>query len=198
MTRLRGLIRATLVGGIIFLIPLVFVVAFFGKAFQIMKAVATPVGKLIPYETLAGFIVVDLLTILIIILCCLMAGMLARSPWGRRVNARLDAALLQVIPAYAWVKGMTGGLRDEDAEDVLKPVQVRFDDQLQLGFEVDRAEDGLVAVYLPGSPDPRSGSVSFVSPDRVQSVDVGVQAVSKIYKNLGRGSTNILPSQTER
>ena len=198
MQSLRGLIRATLIGGIVFLIPLVFVVAFFGKAFQIMKAVATPVGKLIPFDTVAGFIVLDILTVLIIVICCLLAGLLARSPWGRRMNARIDAALLQVIPAYAWVKGMTGELRDDEAEDVLKPVQVRFDDQFQLGFEVDRAEDGLVAVYLPGSPNPRSGSVSYVSPDRVQTVDVPVQAVSKIYKNLGRGSTTLLPGETKQ
>jgi len=190
---LRQLIRTTLIGGALFLIPLVFIVVFFGKAFQIMKVVATPVGKLIPYESLAGFIMVDILTVLIILLCCLLAGGLARSPWGRKVNQKLDAALLQVIPAYAWVKGMTGNLHDEDAEEVLKPVLVRFDDQLQLGFEVDRTGDELVAVYLPGSPDPRSGTVSYVTKDRVQPVEAAVAAVTKIQKNLGRGSAAVLP-----
>jgi uncharacterized membrane protein len=173
----------------------VFIVVFFGKAFQIMKVVATPVSKLIPYERLVGFVVVDIITVVIIILFCLLAGVLARSSWGRKANQKLDAALLQMIPAYAWVKGMTGELRDEDAEEVLKPVLIRFDDQYQLGFEVDRADDGLVAVYLPGSPDPRSGTVSYVTADRVQPVDAAVTAVTKVQKNLGRGSTAILSGQ---
>jgi len=194
MKSLRQLIRTTLIGGILFLIPLVFVVVFFSKAFQIMKVVAIPVGKLIPYDTFAGFIMVDILTVLIIVLCCLLAGALARSRWGQRMNQKLDAALLQVIPAYAWVKGMTGELRDDDAEQLLKTVQVQFDDQLQLGFEVDRAEDGLVAVYLPGSPDPRSGTVCYVTSDRVRFVEAGVKTVTKVFKNLGRGSAEILPS----
>jgi len=189
------LVRTTLIGGVIFLIPLVFVVAVFGKAFQIMKSVAIPLGKLIPVESVAGIAVVPILATLIMILSCLAAGMLARSPGGRRIYAKLDTVLLQMIPGYAWVKGITGGIRDEEAEEVLKPVLVRFDDQFLLGLEVDRVADGLVAVYLPGSPDPRSGTVSFVTSDRIQLVDAGFKKVTKICKNLGRGSAAVLSGQ---
>ena len=195
MKNLPRLIRTTLIGGVLFLIPLVFVVVVFGKAFQIMKVVATPLGKLIPVESFAGFAIVEILTVLVMILCCLFAGMIARSPWGQKVSKKLDAVLLQMIPGYAWVKGITGDIHDENAEDVLKPVLVRFDDQFQLGLEVDRAADGLVAVYLPGSPDPRSGAVSYVTGDRIQPVNAGFKAVVKICKNLGRGSTVILSGQ---
>lgn len=100
-----------------------------------------------------------------------------------------------MISGYAWVKGITGGIRDDDAEDLLKPVLVRFDDQTQLAFEVDRAADGLVAVYVPGAPDPRSGAVSYVTGDRVQAVNAEFKAVVKICKNLGRGSTEMLSGQ---
>jgi len=192
MNNLRRMIRTTLIGGVLFLIPLVFVVVVFGKAFQIMKVVATPLGKLIPIESFAGFAIVEILTVFILILSCLLVGTLARSPWGRKVNEKLDAVLLQMIPGYAWVKGITGGIRDEDAEEVLKPVLVRFDDQSQLAFEVERAADGLVAVYLPGAPDPRSGAVSYVTGDRIQPVDAEFTAVVKLCKNLGRGSTEML------
>jgi uncharacterized membrane protein len=195
MNTLRRLIRDTLIGGVLFLIPLVFVVVVFGKAFQIMKVVAAPLGKLIIIESFAGFAIVEILTVLIMILSCLLAGAAARSPWGRKVNEKLDAILLQMIPGYAWVKGMTGDIHDEDAEEALKPVLVRFDDQFQLAFEVDRAADGLVAVYLPGSPDPRSGAVSYVTGDRIQPIDTGFKAVVKVCKNLGRGSTAILSGQ---
>jgi uncharacterized membrane protein len=197
MNALQRLIRDTLIGGVLFLIPLVFVVVVFGKAFQIMKVVATPLGKLISIESFAGFAVVEILTVFIMVLCCLLAGMLARSPWGKKLNEKIDVILLQMIPGYAWVKGMTGEIHDEDAEEVLKPVLVRFDDQFQLAFEVDRAADGLVAVYLPGSPDPRSGAVSYVTGDRIQPVDAKFNAVVKVCKNLGRGSTAMLSSQRE-
>jgi uncharacterized membrane protein len=60
---------------------------------------------------------------------------------------------------------------------------------------VDRAADGLVAVYVPGAPDPRSGAVSYVTGDRIQPVNVGFKAVVKVCKNLGRGSTEVLSDQ---
>jgi len=195
MQTLQRLIRDTLIGGILFLIPLVFVVVVFGKAFQIMKVVATPLGKLISIESFAGFAVVEILTVFIMVLSCFLAGILSRSPWGQKLHEKIDVILLQMIPGYAWVKGMTGDIHDEDAEEVLKPVLVRFDDQFQLALEVDRATDGLVAVYLPGSPDPRSGAVSYVTADRIQPVDAGFKSVVKICKNLGRGSGIILSGQ---
>jgi len=136
MNTLRQLVRNTLIGGLLFLIPLVFVVVVVGKAFQIMKVVATPLGKLISIESFAGFAVVEILTVFIMILSCLLVGMLARSPWGKKLNEKLDAILLQMIPGYAWVKSVAGGIGGEDADEVLKPVLVRFDDQFQLALEV--------------------------------------------------------------
>lgn len=193
MTILRRFIADTLIGGVLFLIPLVFLVAVIGKAFQVMKVIATPLGNLIPIDSLGGLAMVEILTVLVMILCCLVAGMLARSPWGKKLNQKLDTVLLQMIPGYSWVKGMTGDVRDEEAESVMKAVLVRFDDQFQVGFEVDRDENGLAAIFLPGAPDPRSGTVSYVTVDRVQAIDIGFGSVMKICKNLGRGSTSVLP-----
>ena len=192
---MREFIRTTLIGGILFLIPLVMVVVVFGKAFQIMKIVATPLGKLIPIESVAGFALVEVLTAVIMLMCCLMAGLVARSSWGRNVYGKIDTILLQLIPGYSWVKGVTGEISDEEAEDTFKPVLVRLDDQYQLGFEVDRAAEGLVAVYLPSAPDPRSGALSYVTADRIQSIDVGFKAINMTCKKLGRGSGAMLAGQ---
>jgi uncharacterized membrane protein len=193
MKNLRRLIRTTLLGGIIFLVPLVFVVVVFGKAIHIMQSVAVPLGEMIPVKDVAGVAIVPILTTAIMFVSCLIAGMLAQSPGGQKIYKKLDDMLLHLIPGYAWVKGITGDIHDEDADEVLKPVLVAFDDQSQLAFEVDRDTDGLVAVYIPGAPDPRAGTVSYVNSDRVQPVDAGFKAVTKICKNLGRGSTAILP-----
>ena len=192
MNNMRSFMRTTLLGGVIFLIPLVFVVVVLGKAIGIMQSVAIPLGKMIPVESVAGIAIVPILTTVILLLSCLIAGLLAQSSGGRKIYKKLDTVLLQMIPGYAWAKGMTGGIRDEDADQVLKPVLVRFDDQSQLAFEVDRSVDGWVAIYVPGAPEARSGTVSYVTSDRVQPINVGVNAVTKICKNLGRGSTALL------
>ena len=91
---------------ILFLIPLVFVVVVVGKAFQIMRVVATPLGKLDSRRVISpDYAVVELLTAIIMILCCLLAGTLARSPWGRKVNEKLDSVLLQMSPRLCLGEG---------------------------------------------------------------------------------------------
>ena len=195
MKRTVEFLRLTLIGGVIFLIPLVIVVAAVGKAFQIMQVVAAPLNRLIPIESVAGFAFIDILTIVVMVLLCLIAGLAARSPWGRKMYAKLDELLLQMIPGYAWIKGVTGEISDDEAEATMKPVLARFDDLFQVGFEVDRTDDGLVVVYLPGAPDPRSGSLSYMTADRIQRIDAGFTDVSKSFKKLGRGSGAMLPGR---
>jgi uncharacterized membrane protein len=188
---MRGLLRATLVGGILFLVPLVVVVMVLGKAFQILKTIATPLDKLIPIDSLAGFAFVELLTAVIMIMICLIAGLIAKSDWGRSFYAKVDEILLHLIPGYAWVKGVTGEISDEEARETFRPVLVRLDDQYLLGLEADRRDDGLVAVFLPGAPDVRSGTLSYVTTDRVQPIDASLKAFSRAFKTLGRDSEKV-------
>ncbi len=63
-----------------------------------------------------------------------------------------------------------------------------MDDQAQVGFEVERLDNGLVAVYLPGSPDTWSGVVAYLTEDRVEVLNVDFATASKTLSTLGRGS----------
>jgi len=193
---MRDFLRTTLIGGFLFMIPLVAVVVIIGKAFQILKIIATPIGKLIPIESIAGFAFVEFLTAGIMLLACFVAGLLTHSQWARHLGDKLDAVLLQVVPGYAWIKGVTGGISDEEALKIFKPVLVRLDDQYQLGLEADRNSEGLAAVFLPGAPDARSGVISYVTADRIQPIDVGLTDIAGVCRKLGRDSVAMLPVQS--
>jgi len=185
---MRKFILTTVLGGVLFLIPFVLVVVLLGKGFRIMHTVAEKVDLLLPWDTVASVPLVDVLAVLILISCCFFAGLAARSSRGRELQNRIDGLLLQVVPGYAWVKGMTGSVSDEEAAAGFKPVWVRLDDQYQVGFEVDRYESGLVAVFLPGAPDPRTGALSYVESDRVEDLDSSFSEVAKNFRRLGVGS----------
>ena len=95
--------------------------------------------------------------------------------------------MLELFPRYTFIKSMTESLGVETIERTLKTVMVHFDDQSQIAFEVER-QDGWVVVYLPGSPDPWSGAVSLVKPERVQDVDADFKAAVKCMRLAGRGA----------
>ena len=191
---MRRFIRTTLIGGALFLIPLVVVVVVVGKAFQILKIIATPLGYLIPIESVAGLAIDELLTVAIMIAICLIAGLIVRSVRGRNFYEKADEILLHVIPGYAWIKGFRDEISGEEAKKTFQPVLVRLDDQYQLGLEAGRSDDGLVAVFLPGAPNVQSGTLSYVTADRIQSIDAGFKAFSRVFMTLGRDSEKVFSS----
>ena len=81
---MRSFLWTTLIGGVLFLIPLAFVVAVIGKAFQVLRYVAAPIDRLIPIESLGGFALVEVITAGLLVLGCFVAGALSRAA-GRDV-----------------------------------------------------------------------------------------------------------------
>ncbi len=197
MKTLGSLIKATALGGVVFLLPLVLLVVVVGKAFNIVKTATSPLANYIDASTFAGYAVVDLLALAVLLLVSLFAGLLARSPVFDNFYRKIDAIILQVFPGYSWIKGMTGSFSDSEAEQSLKSVAVIQDDAVQIGYEVERVADGWVAVFLPDAPNTRSGSVAFFTDDRIVPLDTDFAGIASCLKTLGRGSSKII-SDTPR
>src|SRR5690606_24146117 len=105
--------------------------------------------------------------ILLLVLICFVAGLAAKLPWLRRAAHLLEDRVLEKIPTYQLMKTKAQSALEFENNEELKPVKVRYDDATQLGFEMARTEDGEVVVFLPGSPDPWSGAVCVMAPDRI-------------------------------
>jgi len=189
MKRLFKLVKTTIIGGLIFLVPIIIIIAILGKAFQLMTLVAKPLGALIPVDSIGGVALANLLAVLAIILCCLVAGIIAKGIYAKRISGSLESKLLMAIPGYSFVKGITDSMKNsEDAAKSFVPVVVQFDDNAQLGFEIERTKRGNVVVYLPGSPNPWSGSVVYFNEDRVERLDMPAAEAINNIRHLGRGS----------
>jgi len=187
-----GFLKTTVIGGLIFLIPFVIIVSVLGKAIKTMIVVARPLEKMIPLESIGGIAVVHILAILLLVFLCFLAGLAARSSLGRRSFSWLDSKLIMMIPGYSFIKGFTGTMEKDESQKVMKPVLAKLDDQTLLGFEIERLSDGKVVVFLPGSPDTTSGTVAYMTEDRVQRLDIDFAATYKILRTLGRGSEQFI------
>ena len=185
---MRKFILTTILGGVVFLIPFIIVDVLLVKGFMIMHTLAEKVHMFLPLDSIVGLPFVRILALLFLVGSCFVSGLIAKSSWGRNIQNRIDDLLLQLVPGYAWIKGMTSNVNEEEAAAVLKPVWIRFDDQYQVGFEVERCEEGLVAIFLPGAPDPRSGTLSYVESDRVEGLDLSFGEVVRNIRKLGLGS----------
>lgn len=192
MSGLTRFVGTTVIGGVIFLIPFIVVVVVLGKALEIMRHVAQPLSAFIPVDSIGGVALANLVAAALILLLCLVAGLAARAEISGRLVGFLEERVLSRIPVYHFAKGMAASIvQVEDAQE-MKTVLARFDDCAQIAFEIERMTDGNVVVYLPGAPNPWSGTISIMAAERVTPLDVPMVAAVQNIKQLGKGAHELI------
>jgi len=188
-------LRTTLVGGILFLLPIIVVVAIVGKALAIAHKLVDPLATHLPVESAIGLETPKILAIALLILFCFLAGFFARTTLAKKVIAWLETTVLSNVPGYEFIKGLSGSLLGDEKQQVYPVVLARIEDAWQFALLVERIEGGHVAVFVPGSPNPQSGSVYFMTEDRIKLVDLPPTSVLKCLKRYGLGSNALLGSR---
>lgn len=186
------MIRATVIGGVFFLIPLAFIMIALGKAYELGLKVAAPLDAAIPVDSVGGVAFANILAVTVLLLLCLLASLIARVGIVRQQIDKVDGLLIEIVPGYAVTKSSLHGVAGEvGSDEPLKPVIVTFDDHKAVAFEVERVADGVI-VFLPGAPSAWSGSTAIVEPARVRSLDLTVTQTTKLLRVLGRGTKSVL------
>jgi uncharacterized membrane protein len=190
--RIVEFLKTAVIGGIIFLVPFVVILIIIAKAFEFMKAFATPFVAFIPFHSVGGILLINLLAIVGILLVCFFAGLFAKSLTADKIVKKLETSVLSKIPIYPFIKGMMGSLPGTAEFEDLKSVLVRLDDYWQVAFEIERLDDGRVVIFLPGAPNPLSGAVCIMTEDRVQALNTTMIEVSQNLTGFGKETGKLL------
>lgn len=186
------LVRTSLVGGVLFLLPIMVVLIIAGKALAIAQKVVGPLAAHLPMESVIGLDTPKLLAIALLVLFCFLAGVLARTALAQKVVDWLETTVLSYLPGYEFIKSISQRLLGDENKPVYPVVLVRIEDAWQLGFLIERLEGGHVGVFIPGVPSPQSGSVYFMTGDRIRLLDIPSTAAMKCLKRYGLGSNELL------
>ena len=186
-------LKTTIVGGVVFLVPVVIFAYVIGKALAITQKMTAPFTEMLRFSPAVDALVVNLLGLTLIVIVCFLGGLVAKSEAVSKLVESVENSFLSKIPIYALIKSTVSGTLQGNEEEGMKSVLVRLDDCWQIGFEMERLSGGKVTVFLPGSPDPWSGSICFVSEDRITKLDAKFLPVTKVLKGFGKGSSSVLP-----
>lgn len=185
-------IKSTLIGGIFFLIPVTVLVMILGKTFAFFVQLTLPLKEWWPLDRVLGIAIANLIAVATIIVLCFLAGLFARSKIAAKFVASLEARFLDNIPGYKFLKSMTGSVTGIEQEVSMAPILARFDDASQVAFKVESLPDGRAIVYIPGAPDPLSGSLFVMAADRIEPLECSLQEAVKNIRGLGAGSDELL------
>jgi uncharacterized membrane protein len=189
--RLLHFIRTTLVGGILFLVPIVVLIVILDKALEFAHRFSDPLAARFP--VLAVHTPILLATLLLVVVCFLL-GLLARVGPAQMGVAWLEKTILSKLPGYAFLKGAGESVLGHEGQAPYPVVLARIEDAWQFGFVIEKLAGGHLAVFVPDAPNPLSGSVYLMGPDRVRHTEIPVAAALKCLRQLGAGAHGRLPN----
>lgn len=192
MRAILRFVRTTVVGGILFLVPVSILVYFLGEAFGFVSKLIEPLIRYVPAWTVAGVALATVITIGALIGICFVAGLFARMAVARGLMRGVEEKILDRIPGYAMMRSMAHGWIGHQQSGDLSTALLRLDDAWHLAIVVDRCADGRSVVFVPEAPEAMSGAIFIVDADRVQPLNVPISDALRCVKRFGAGAPAFL------
>ena len=196
MKNIKGVrfITTTIIGGLLFLVPVAFLAFMLTKVFGFMVVIAAPMADWIPVDTVGGIALANLIAIVAIILVCFLAGLVARNAMATGLVKTLESKVLMKIPGYTIVKGIKGGF-DKGESNHFKPVALKLGSAERIGFEIQKLTDGRSMVFIPSVPNSFSGITQILPADQVTYLDVPVTQIMELSEKYGSGVEDLLANR---
>jgi uncharacterized membrane protein len=184
-------LKTTIIGGLLFLLPIVVVSIILGYAMQLAGKVAQPISKFLP-DAVVGIGGITVLAALVLVLFSFLAGLVASTAAGARIMRRFEGSILGNLPQYQLMKSMAEGLAKVESTKGVKPALVCVEGGWQIGYILEELENGWVAVFIPQAPTPMSGNVMYLHADRVRPLAITMVHAMAVVKRMGVGSGDAL------
>lgn len=186
MKSIFSFIRATMVGGIFFLLPIYLIFSLLYKAQLAAAKIMAPLAHFLP-ENILGMNAGRLLAAFGLVLLCFFAGMLFRLRFIKRSIHYLEDRVLSHLPGYSLLKSKTNETFGEKVEYYQSTVLVEDQHAWKMGLLVEEV-DGLSTVYFPKAPKNETGEIVTISSSRVKKLELPTNEAFAVMKNFGKGT----------
>ena len=179
---------ATLVGGILVVVPVYLGVLLLLKATKSLADLLKPITALFP-RWLPGD---QMLSVLLLLAICFLVGVAIGTPAGRRIEKRIEHSLFEKIPGYALFRSLTQRLVGESQDEAWKPALAEIEHALVPAFIIEEHADGRFTIFVPSVPTPLAGAVYVLTADRVHPVDIAFTQALKTVSRWGAGCKDLV------
>jgi len=195
MRSILKIIKATFLGGILFLAPLILLLILLEKGFGIIQKITNPIVSHFPKVKVLGLAIEEIVAILIIIFICFAAGLIAKTTYAQKLIHRLENGILSFVPGYSFMKKMNENIMGFESNEDLKVVLVPTDAGWQFAFLIEQIDENNFSVFIPDAPNPWSGSVVFVEKKNIKDIQISQKQALAYIRKLGYGSKELLKNK---
>jgi uncharacterized membrane protein len=182
--------RTTLVGGAVFVLPLLLVIFIIKKAVDLLDPLTDVVVARLGVGTLIGAATTSVFSLLTLIVTAFLFGLFARTLVGQSFVKWMQAGILSALPRFNLVQGLARSIDEGQGKEV-PVVLIPTDAGWCLGLQLEERHGDWCTVYIPGSPQWTSGSLSFAHIDDVHKVDVPLGRILFLMRRCGMGATDV-------
>jgi uncharacterized membrane protein len=184
----REFITSTLVGGLLFVVPVYLAVLLLLKGMKSVATLLRPFTALLPDWVPAE----RLLSLLVVLTLCFLVGYLLRTRWGRAARERLEVVFFGKLPGYGLIRSLTQRMAGDSSESAWMPALIELEEALVPGFVIEPLDDGRFTVFVPSVPTPLAGAVYVMNAERVHILDVPFTQAVRSISRWGSGSRDLV------
>jgi uncharacterized membrane protein len=192
MTGIVRFIKATLLGGLFVVLPVVLLYLVALKALQLAVKFSTPIAAVVPAD-LSPVKSPLLIAAVLIIGASFLVGLAMRSAPARRFGRRVETETLGRFPPYKFLKGMTGAIAGgSDGRGFNPALLVQPNGTRLFVLIIEEHGDEGATVFVPSAPTPTIGTVQIATRDRLQPLNAKGGEVLQVLGNWGIGARSLL------
>jgi len=193
MKGIKEFIKAVLVGGIFVLLPIMLLYMLISELLDLVVQLATPIADLFPESTFEKIGDPVLIAIVLIVGASFFLGLLMRVSWSRHIFEWFERRVLEPIPGYSAVKGLTRSFGKKSDSQSFKPaLLVAANGQRQIIYLIEQHADCTATVLMPWAPTPLAGTVKIVPMDQVEILDCSLSDLAGVLSQWGVGMDKLL------
>ena len=194
MRQFRKSVVQPLAAGFLLIVPIYLSVLLLLKAMKSLGRVVGPLARLLPQS----FPTEPVFSLLLVLMLCFFVGATVRTRLGQAVRTRLENSLLQRVPGYEVIRGMTRQLAGQTQETTWQPALVEIEEALVPAFIVEEFDDQRFTVFVPSVPTPLAGAIYILETERVHPVNVPFTQAVKVVTRWGSGAKELVEAMPAR
>lgn len=190
MRKILEFVRTTIVGGLLFLLPLGIIFFVLEKAIALLAGIAQPLLAWAGLNTILGIPGRVVATIIALLLTAFLIGLFARRRLGQALLRWLEQGISSTLPQFGIYQTLAHSLDDQSPENI-PVVLVPTDAGWNLGLLLEPPCGDWHAVYLPSSPGFASGAVAYAHKDQVHHIDLTIPQLWVTMRRRGAHSSKV-------
>jgi len=189
LRKLANFIRITIAGGILFLIPVGAIVFIMAKVITFLYNFSKPITARLPFRNVAGVGVNTLMSIILLLLVCFLAGIFMKTKFAKTITQWLEDRVLVYVPGYSYVRARSTDWFSKGNTDNWKPATIFVDDNEVICFVIDETGD-FCSIFLPSAPVPSSGSICVRERSNVTFLPINMAEAVSMIRQFGKGASS--------